>query len=673
MATIFYSRGVDQFDNRPAQNEAADFNDFAEAVLKDRSPRKGMAYICGALSSGVHYQHPEKYPGADHWRLKNYALKRRFLAFDFDGFASPEVFGLVCKYFDRWNCLIYTTASHTTDKPRARAIVELDRDVDDEEGVRLGEAAQRCLEKEFGEQAINFDRSVYRATQPLFTPVTASLTFRHKAEPLSVDAILRDFPGPMKASKTQVNELTAALMGVGFELPKEKVCEGMRNETMIRYVGQIRKRGFKEDEILVLALAMNSQRFAPPLPEQEVSDICNRYSHQTKSDGRAQLKTYSSVEMFLANAGVFQVPVTPPARRDYVFAGQATAGTLNVIGGQGGVSKTMLMMQVCVAAAVGTSIGSLSISAGASMLFLGEEDETERDRRMGAICQHFNADKTLVQQRVKCFGAAGIDIRLTQKVESNAHATAMGEEVIEAAKAHSKESGVPIKVIVFDHARLVLGGDPNSAEDVTQLTRVLTNIARSTGAAVILLAHSPKSVANKSGSEIGAADIAGSSAFVDNARSAYMMWTMREEEAKLHHITDSERLQYVRLENVKANYAQTGGGYWFRRKFLKDWDVAVLEQVALFSPNLFESKRAQALRDLILAELRKRPGGVTERFLRDMAGKSGILKASDASVRKEVQAMLEDALIERRKPSEQERRQHRLAGGVREVLAPITI
>jgi hypothetical protein len=147
---------------------------------------------------------------------------------------------------------------------------------------------------------------------------------------------------------------------------------------------------------------------------------------------------------------------------------------------------------------------------------------------------------------------------------------------------------------------------------------------------------------------------------------------MREDEAKAHHIPESDRIQYVRIGNVKTNYAQTGGGYWFKRVALPDWEVAVLEQVYLYSPSVFESKGTQALRDRILAELRKKTGRITERYLRDMAGKSGVLKASDAAVRKEVQSMLEDGLIDRRKPTPEERRQHKLAGGVREVLVSMS-
>ncbi len=673
MSQIFFSRGSDKFDNCPEQQSAPDFDTFASLVDQDRSPQKGLTYICAALGIGTHYQQPQKYQGIDHWRLKNHALDRRFLAFDFDGFSLPGVFDQVCQYFRKWNCLIYTTASHTEDAPRARAIVELDRMVTNAEGIELGMAAQRLLESEFGVGAIKFDESVYRATQPIYTPVTTSVSTRWTGQPMNVDWVISTYPAPMDTqAKSQISNSVISPTNKVFQWPAGLVQEGGRNEMMLRYAGHLRKRKHTEEEILALALAMNSQKFDPALHEDEVADICDRYSHQNAVLPGVQFSANDVGAGFFKCSGTFQVPVTPPPRRDYIFAGQVTAGTLNIIGGQGGVSKTMLVMQACVAAAVGESLGDLKVSPGASLLFLGEEDQAERDRRMGAICDHFNADRLLVSERIKCFGAAGIDLRLTQKVESNVHATELGNEVIELAKVHAQEAGIAVTIIVFDHARLVLGGDPNSAEDVTQLTRVLTNIARVTGAAVLLLAHSPKSVANKNSIEIGASDIAGSSAFVDNARAAYMMWTMRDDEAKTHHISEVDRRNYVRLENVKANYAQTGGGFWFKRKFLSNWDVAVLEQTHVYSSSIFESKGTHALRDRILNELRKKQGGVTERSLRDMAGKNGVLKASDAHVRKEVQAMLEDGLIDRRKPTEAERRQHKLSGGVREVLVSLS-
>jgi hypothetical protein len=667
-----YSRGQDKFDNQPDQRSAVDFDEFADSLAADRSPRKGLTYICAALDTGPHYDKPEQYPGEAHWRLKDYGQPRRFLAFDFDGFARPSVFSLLCDHLSRFNALIYTTASHLPEAPRARAIVELNREVSPDEGVALGEAMQRSIESEFGAEQIKFDQSVYRSTQPIYTPVTSSEVFRHKGSPIDVDAMLAAWPQPpMQTAPTgpQRISMLGHLLG-GFEVPQGVVARGERNSTMLRYVGHLRGRGLHEDEIWVLANTLNDQQFEPPLDADELRSVCDRYSHQNTAvlphawaNGVA-----SDLGLFSFADGAVVVPTSPPAKRHYVFAGQVTAGTVCTLGGSGGTSKTMLMMQIAVAAAVGQKCGAMAVAAGASMLFLGEEDAAERDRRLGGICAHWNADRALVARRVKCFAAAGVDIRLTKKVDSNAEQTALGNQVIEMAKAHAAEAGTPITLIVFDHARLVLGGDPNAADDVTQLTRVLTRIARETGACVVLLAHSPKSVMSKAGSEINAADIAGSSAFVDNSRAAFMMWSMREDEAKQHQVPLADRNKFVRLENVKANYAHTGGGCWFKRHFMSDWDIAVLDEAALWSPGLFAGKAQGALRSRILDVVRKKPGGITARSLRDQAGKAGELKASEKTVRAEIEDMISEGLLDRRPPTQAERRDHKLAAAVREVL-----
>lgn len=667
-----YSRGISTFDNTPAQLTADSFNDFAQAVADDKSSQKGLTYICAALSKGVHYEKPEQNPEINHWRLKKYAQSRQWLAFDFDGFESAEVFQQLCRFLQRYNCLIYTTASHTTEVPRARALIELNREVSPAEGELLGQAAQIHIESIIGIGKIEFDNSVYRATQPIYTPINTSIIIKHEGAPLDVDTTLNSYS---HITSSKQDNVTHSLAGKpSFQLPDFEIGEGSRNEMMLRYVGHLRGRGLREEEIEILALATNDTQFTPPLDKGEVLDICSRYRRQNLGDDSELniLKLESSSNCFDSKMGELVVSTTPPPKRSYVFSEQITLGTMCVLGGSGGVSKTMLMLQMAIASACGENLGNIQVAEGASLLFLGEEDEAERDRRIGAICSHMNADPLLVQRRVKCFGAAGIDIRLTKKIDANAQSTGLGDKVIKLAKEHAQKSDSPLRIIMFDHARLVLGGDPNDAEDVTQLTRVLTHIARETGAAVFLLTHSPKSIIAKPGSEINASDIAGSSAFVDNARGAFMMWTMREDEAKNHHVPSTERSDYVRLENVKANYARTGGGYWLKRVHLPNWDVAVLEPVYLQSKSIFQSKGSSDLQDRILSELRKKHGGISERKLRGMSGKDGVLGASDNKVRIAIDTMLEEGVIERRPPKPEERIANKLSGQVREVLVACT-
>lgn len=667
MAHIDFSLGKSKFDNCPEQLGAESFDDFIQNITSNRSQEKGRKYFCSALLSGVHYERPKKYAGIDHWRLAKYRRPRVFFAFDFDGFDSAATFEALKAFFTRWNGLLYTTASHTAENPRARAVVELSREIEPTEGATLGEAIQMMIDDAVGPNRIKYDKSVYQATQPVYTPLVDAETWRHSGPPLNVDSIMAQ-----ALSATPFSDLPSGpsklMVGLGFGQPNspDHIPEGQRNQSVLKYVGRLRKKAVDEDEIEVLALDFNRNRCHPPLDEREVLSIVSRYSNDRRSR-----QSHGATDSWSADRGRPRLSNTPPPAREYVLADQVTPGTLTVIGGQGGVAKTMFMLQTCVAAAVGKNLGRLKVSPGASLLFLGEEDTAERDRRISAICLHSQADLKTVEKRVRCYASAGIDIRLTQKIDANAQETYFGDQVIKLAQEHQQQAGVPIKLIVFDHARLVLGGDPNNAEDVTQLTRVLTNVARHTKAAVFLLAHSPKSVSGKSGSEINAADIAGSSAFVDHARAAYMMWTMREDDAKLYHIPLHERSDYVRLENVKCNYGRTGGGYWFHKEFLREWEVAVLNEKPLYSQSLYQSKGTTALRDRLLTEIRRRRGGTTERNLRDISGKDGVLKASDKAVRAEITKMVEDGLVDRRPPTTRERGEFRLAATVREVLVPM--
>jgi hypothetical protein len=665
MAHFIFSLGKDTFDNCPTQIKVDDFDEFANIVVQNKSPHKGLTYVCSGLAQGIHYEKPTDNPGEKHWRLKNYALPREYLAFDFDGFESPAIFEQVCTHLKQYNCLIYTTASHTEEAPRARALIKLNRAVDYLEGEALGVAAQKDIESAIGIGLIDFDKSVYRATQPIYTPVLTSTIIRHKGSALNVDMMINKYP-----ISNNLDTTTRSLMNrAPFEMPEGDVIEGSRNDIMLSYVGQLRSKGIAEYEIKVLAQAINEARFSPPLNQDEVMDICFRYSNQTQNKANWSLPTSEGINQPLElQSGHLTISNIPPPKRDYVFSNQVTGGTLCTIGGSGGVSKTMLTLQMAVAAATGQKIAGIQVAEGGSLLFLGEEDDAERDRRIGAICAHTGADHNLVSTRIKCFGAAGMDIRLTQKIESNPQPTGLAERIINLANQHAEISMVPVRIIVIDHARLVLGGDPNDAQDVTQLTRVLTYIAHETKATVFLLAHSPKSVMSKQGDEINASDIAGSSAFVDNSRAAFMMWSMRDKEAKEHHVSENECSNYVRIENVKANYARTGGGYWLKRTYLPDWDVAVLEEARIYSSTIFQSKNSTDLQSRILEQLRKKPGGITERKLRDIAGKDGALKASEAKVRTEVEKMLDEGLITSRAPTSEERKQYRLQGQVREIL-----
>lgn len=185
-APIHYSRGQNRFDAYPEQRVAEDFTAFQESVLADRSPRKGLAYICSPLElDGENKAH----------RLKVGAKGRAFLPFDFDGVRDGETFDKLREYLSRYRGFGYTTARHTKESPRFRAILSVSRLMTYEESEQVSQALELRLIAHFGEGAIKFDRSVYRGEQPIYTPTKTSEVFRwEEGDPVDVAELLTDAP-----------------------------------------------------------------------------------------------------------------------------------------------------------------------------------------------------------------------------------------------------------------------------------------------------------------------------------------------------------------------------------------------------------------------------------------------------------------------------------------------
>jgi hypothetical protein len=196
---IKYSSGIDKFDNVPKQLFAKNFTDFMDKVLGTRSPRKGETYFCSAFSYGPH-DDTKKYPKDDHYRLATHAESKRFLTLDFDGFMDVTAFNQTFAAIEVFSGFGYTTWSYKHDAPRARAVLELDRDVTRDEGIKIGAAFQDKLTKMIGAGAIVFDDSVYRAEQPVYGPPPLAHTFRFGGKKLvGADKFIKQFDAKVKA------------------------------------------------------------------------------------------------------------------------------------------------------------------------------------------------------------------------------------------------------------------------------------------------------------------------------------------------------------------------------------------------------------------------------------------------------------------------------------------
>ena len=290
-AGVNYSRGVNKFDNTPAQNKAPDFNAFEMAVLSDRAEEKGLQYVCSAFELGEH-RDPVKYPGKKHWRTGRLVQPRSFQPFDCDGFQDANTFVKARAYWQRFRGFGYTTASSTTGDPRARVVLALSRQVNRDEGIRLGYAMQAVALTELGADAIKFDDSVYKGEQPLYLPPTTAEAFSFYGEVVDVDAILIGAPDVIAAKKVarpSLGPVALALMGSTFVLA-DRVTDGEgREAAILKYAGHLRGKHIDQATIERVVLDYNQLHIKPPLTEDVVLDRARRFEspefRQTSSEG----------------------------------------------------------------------------------------------------------------------------------------------------------------------------------------------------------------------------------------------------------------------------------------------------------------------------------------------------------------------------------------------------
>jgi putative DNA primase/helicase len=274
---ISYSRGRDKTDNAPVQQVAATFDAFEAEILRDRSPEKGLTFICAPLMSAKHYQKPDKYQGDNHWRLKNLVVPRAFLPFDFDGFDSPETFEAVKLLFACFRGFGYTTASHRPEAPRARVILQASRPVSREECILVCNTLQAQLEDQLGIHAIKLDGTVYRGEQPVYTPLINSEAFHFSGDPVDVDSYLlvASRRGPTAPSlQPSQNSIIGADV---FHIPITINDGEGRENFVLRYAGHLRSKGLGQAEIERTLLDYNQLHIVPPLDTDKVLDKCRRY------------------------------------------------------------------------------------------------------------------------------------------------------------------------------------------------------------------------------------------------------------------------------------------------------------------------------------------------------------------------------------------------------------
>lgn len=252
---------------------------------------------------------------------------------------------------------------------------------------------------------------------------------------------------------------------------------------------------------------------------------------------------------------------TTPPLPDFVLPGLST-GTVGALVAPGATGKTLLLLQVCVALAVGLPVlggGLFSAVApaqpGKVVLVVAEETASLMHARL-----HAAVGELLGRVRPDLFNQTGS--RLADLLAQNLHIYPLagryrmlldgGDPACNGLAVLHKLSN-DARLVAIDPLRQFHTGDENDSWVMTKLLQDLQVLACAGERAVLVAHHTNKwSTTTGQGDRAGASR--GSGAFTDALRWQLNLSALDDELAVEYGIDKGDVRQYVRLDLSKANY-----------------------------------------------------------------------------------------------------------------------
>lgn len=217
---------------------------------------------------------------------------------------------------------------------------------------------------------------------------------------------------------------------------------------------------------------------------------------------------------------------------------------LTLFTGSGGVGKSLFGQQMATASAAGLqwSLG-LRVADCTALYVTCEDCPEELHYRQEAICKALDVGMASLAGKLHLVSLRG---ELQNELATfERDGTMKVEPGYERLRAKIDATGAGLAFL--DNVAHLFVGDENNRAQVTQFVNLLNRLASDTGAAIVLLAHPPKS----------GATFSGSTAWINAVRSQFCIDWVTEGKT----ITD-RNARVIRSE--KANYARTGWRHRFR-------------------------------------------------------------------------------------------------------------
>lgn len=255
-----------------------------------------------------------------------------------------------------------------------------------------------------------------------------------------------------------------------------------------------------------------------------------------------------------------------PPPHDWIVDGCFLRGTVAMLSGDGGLGKSLLMQQLCTAAALGKAWLGLGTERCNSFAFFCEDDKDELWRRQDSINRFYgcsSADLTPIRFAERA-GRENVLMEFDRRTD-RPQPTPLFDQLRHAVREHEA------KIIVLDTLADTFAGNEIIRNQVRRFISALRQVAIETQGVVILTAH-PSNVGITSGS-----GISGSTAWNNSVRCRLYLTRSRTADDG-EEVDPNERL----LKTMKHNQGPFGGKLGLR------WEEGVFVRSDQRAPGLLD-------------------------------------------------------------------------------------
>ncbi len=499
---------------------------------------------------------------------------------------------------------VYTSISHTPDRPRYRVVLPLGKPIETGSDYDAGEALKastRAAAKKLGLTQWCAPES-YVLSQAMFLPakLKGGTFYQRLVEGKAWSRIVKkepaDIPDNIPDAKKQPADIPderpdfilQAIKAAGLYLKPNKRHPGMHFITC----------PFADEHGLVnetQTVYYEAHFDGNPKPAVKCFDTV------PDVDGKPHLTIASLVRYLKDNdyltqdqqteAGVLDDPDafdkasdisvlldTDPVAREWAIEKFAPVGKVTVLAGPGGVSKSMMMLHVLTYAAMGQAWAGFNPEGTLKSLYVSyEDDKQELHKRVntlanelrtvdnGAFDMLYDVDSS-IRRNLRVYAADDNAVAWLLAVKPDRYSPAQRTDRVDWLIDYVKSRG--IKLLCLDPAVYTHQLAENDVADMAEYMRILTQIAKHGGCAVVVLHHMNKGGANSSLDDVTSGSLRGASSFSDNARSVMTVVSMPIHDAPTYGLpSDHDTVsRYLVAKHTKHNYSGSMGVQVFERK-----------------------------------------------------------------------------------------------------------